>query len=504
MSTADWIQNLSRADFLKSVGLYVMRDHLILVRMRKDFQRLSLVEQEVREINPGGDGKSGSSLAGWIPEEVRGVVQMEDAGSRREALRGAIHSLLPYFNPSKDPFYICLSPDQAMVSHIFLPQAAEENLAQVVEYEIERYLPFRRDDVYYDFLPAGEKGDKIGLFLFAVPKQRLKDLLEILSDFGIKPNGVETTATALSNYLLFCAGGIAGPVVLFGDHNQAWEMIGLDTKTAGWRRSPQLLFSHWLPRADWIQGPGKEILNNCLSASPRFFSWGEVGDFLFSVKGQTFPHEDLLALGEARLKGGKGLAHPYVLPAVGAALRGVREATLPANLFRKNGGDEGRERLFSRLNTFLALLVLLGLVSWGGSYPIKDEIRLRQLQKENQKLEPAVDGLRREETELQKLRKEVSFLSDLRERRGEILRILDELSRVVPASAYVSNLRYRDGVVEIQGSAENASNLVPVLERSPLFENVAFNAPSNRGRDNRETFSLKAELERTKEKAKKP
>jgi hypothetical protein len=35
-----------------------------------------------------------------------------------------------------------------------------------------------------------------------------------------------------------------------------------------------------------------------------------------------------------------------------------------------------------------------------------------------------------------------------------------------------------------------------------VFENVAFNAPSNRGRDNRETFSLKADVEKFKEPAK--
>jgi hypothetical protein len=58
--------------------------------------------------------------------------------------------------------------------------------------------------------------------------------------------------------------------------------------------------------------------------------------------------------------------------------------------------------------------------------------------------------------------------------------------------------------LEIQGSAENASAMIPVLERSALFENVGFNAPSNRGRDNRETFSLKADIERSKEKAVKP
>ena len=59
-----------------------------------------------------------------------------------------------------------------------------------------------------------------------------------------------------------------------------------------------------------------------------------------------------------------------------------------------------------------------------------------------------------------------------------------------------------DEVDQIQGNAESASALIPLLERSPLFENVGFNAPSNRGRDNRETFSLKAELEKPKPAAK--
>jgi len=57
-------------------------------------------------------------------------------------------------------------------------------------------------------------------------------------------------------------------------------------------------------------------------------------------------------------------------------------------------------------------------------------------------------------------------------------------------------------LLEVQGNAENASALIPLLERSAVFQNVAFNAPSNRGRDNRETFSLKADIEKPKEPAK--
>jgi Tfp pilus assembly protein PilN len=145
-------------------------------------------------------------------------------------------------------------------------------------------------------------------------------------------------------------------------------------------------------------------------------------------------------------------------------------------------------------------LVFFAALAWFAVYPIKDELRLRQLQRENRKLEPAVAALRSEEDQLQRARKEESFFIDLDRRRGEVLKVLDELSKIVPNNAYFSNLRYKSGALEVQGSADNASGLIPLLERSPVFENVGFNAPSNRGRDNRETFSLKAELERVKDK----
>ena len=181
-----------------------------------------------------------------------------------------------------------------------------------------------------------------------------------------------------------------------------------------------------------------------------------------------------------------------------------REASITGNFLRHENPEPAGGKPLSMLNTVLGGLLAIALIAWGLSYPIKDEMRLRQLQRENQKFEPAIEALRREENQLQQLNKEVSALADLQGRRGEVLRVLDELSKVVPNNAHLSNLRYRAGVLEVQGNAENASALIPLLERSPVFENVAFNAPSNRGRDNRETFSLKAEVEKFKEPAKEP
>jgi len=498
MIAPPWIQNLFRADFLRSVGLYVMRDRLVLVRMRKNFLRLSLVEQEDRALPLGESQQAISELTGWIAEDVREIALKAESESRERAFKQAVLSLLPHFKAGRDSLFVCVPQEQAIVQQLFLPLAAEANLSQVLEYEIERQLPFRREDIFYDFVPMGRRGNKIGVYLLAIPKKSLAGVLGVLESFGIRPRGVETTVTAMANVLLFCKGDFSGPAAVIGGHDHDWELIGIQNQPNGWRPTPQLLFSHWVPQSSWAQGPVKELLRGCLERSPELYGWGDVEELFRSADLETPPYVDLVTLGSERLMGGRGITESYFLPALGAALRGVREAPLVGGLLREQGTADPGWKTFSRLNVILLALVLLTAIGWGASFVVKDELRLSQLERENQKLEPTVAALRREESELARLRKELTVLTDLDRRKGEILRVLDELTKLVPTNAYLSNFRFRDQVLEIQGNAENASALIPVLERSPLFENVGFTAPSNRGRDNRETFSLKANLEKTK------
>ena len=331
----------------------------------------------------------------------------------------------------------------------------------------------------------------------------MDEILEICSALGAKAGGVETSATAVANFLLFCAQDLTGPSVLLGGQNGNWEMIGLQAGANGWKQEAALAFSHWLPHSEWIQGSGREIFYTALSSSPKCFGWGNAADFLKALNEDALQVEDLRELAKTKLRGGQAAAQPMCLPALGAALSGLREATLNLNLL-PGAKEQGRSKALTWLHASLTLLLLVALLGWTAIYFVKDEIRLRQLQWENQKLAPAVEALRREETELTGLRKQVDFLAGLKDQRGVVLRALDELSRLVPIGAYVANLRFRDGTVELQGSAENASNLVPLLERSPMFENVTSTAPSSQGRDNRQTFSLKAEIERPKKNSAKP
>jgi Tfp pilus assembly protein PilN len=491
------LQDIWRADFLTSVGLYILSDRVVMARLRKSFLNVSMIDQETRELPEVDNRRSISELTGWVAEDVREIALKAEGDSHERSLRQAIISLLPHFNIAHDAVYLCMPQENAVVQQVFLPLAAKDNLQQVLEYEIERQLPFKRDDIYYDFVPVGQKGEKYSVYVFAVPKKSIDGLLGLLDSFGIRPLGVETPITALANYLIFADSPNGGGVAVVTGHPHYWEMIGVQARADGWQPAAQLLFCHQLPAAEWAQSAGRELLQEGLSQVPKFYRCGDLAPLNGLAAGRLEAAQDVATLSTPRLTG-MTRADPAMLPAIGAALRGVREASLGANFLRHEVGDRDGHKTLSLLNTILLGLLVIALTVWGASFPIKDELRLRQLQKENQALEPAINALRRQETELEQLRKEAGLVTELEQRRGEILRVLDELSKIVPANAYFSNLRYRAGVLEVQGNAENASALIPLLERSPVFENVGFNAPSNRGRDNRETFSLKADLEKVK------
>ena len=490
------LQQISRADFLTGVGLYLLSDRLVMARLRKNLLQVSILEQEVRELPETDNRQAISELTGWVAEDVREIALKAASDSRERALRQAVVSLLPHLNPARDAVYLCLPPEKAVVQEVLLPLAAQENITQVLEYELERQLPFKRDDIYYDFIPVGKKGERFSVYLFALPKKNVDTVLNLLESLDIKVAGVETTITALANYLLFSDGSNAGAVGIVTARPRHWEMIAFKTRSDGWQPDTQLLFCNQMPGDDWAQATGKELLQENMSLIPKVFRCGELSGLNGLAPEHLAGAEDLTALGSLRLKGVTAPLEAETLPAIGAALRGVREASFRANLLRHEGSERDRNKGLSLLNVLLLGFFLIALVAWGVSYPIKDELRLRQLQNENRKLEPAVSALQREESQLEQLRKQARLFAELEQRRGETLRVLDELSKIVPNTVYFSNLRYRAGSLEVQGNAENASTLIPLLERSPVFENVGFNAPSNRGRDNRETFSLKADLEK--------
>ncbi|MGL4397055.1 MAG: PilN domain-containing protein [Hyphomicrobium sp.] len=91
--------------------------------------------------------------------------------------------------------------------------------------------------------------------------------------------------------------------------------------------------------------------------------------------------------------------------------------------------------------------------------------------------------------------KNAAALIDLRKRYGSTVEILDALSRLLPDTTYLTDLRLENGKMTLSGFTQSAANLVPAIEGSTYFEAAAMSAPvlfdASR---NLEQFQIEAKL----------
>jgi len=89
-----------------------------------------------------------------------------------------------------------LTGQEAIQKELALPAAAKENLSQVVSYELDRYTPFKAEQVYFAVKPlAGEhEPGQIRVMLVLTPREILDALYEDLKAMGMLPLFVDYEA----------------------------------------------------------------------------------------------------------------------------------------------------------------------------------------------------------------------------------------------------------------------------------------------------------------------
>ncbi len=90
-----------------------------------------------------------------------------------------------------------LTGEQAIGKLLYLPAAAKENLDQVVGFEMDKYTPFKSEQVYSAIKPLGkEENGQIKVLLALTPKIKLDHLLQSLKNIGIYPVAVDYEGAA--------------------------------------------------------------------------------------------------------------------------------------------------------------------------------------------------------------------------------------------------------------------------------------------------------------------
>jgi len=200
------VQRLTKVDYLDGLGIAVGSREVSLVHLTKRALRVSL-------------------------RHARTMPLPESGRERAEAYEQALNQFLRDIEVTPDRVVLCLSRRVACVSRLMVPETARGSLSQVIDYEVERLLPFPREDIYYDYLAyeAGGEERRLGVVIFCLPRREVDEHLVVLTQAQARPQAVTLSSAALASALAFCHPPSDLPYVLVAPEDGQVEVSFMET-----------------------------------------------------------------------------------------------------------------------------------------------------------------------------------------------------------------------------------------------------------------------------------
>jgi len=400
---------------------------------------------------------------------------------------------------------IAIPREKTMIRFIRLPIAARENLQKVLEYETPRYTPFEKGEVYLGCHLLKEEKDWLSLVAVFVKRAEMEAYLSFLKKVGIKPRSIQILSVAHLNLFAYNRKVEENEVSLLFDVNAPYfEMNLLEGNL--WKESFHLPIS--------MEDKGLRIAETfqrlrggtSSSSKPSLFVSGlDADEALLStlkntdgIKGVFTPPMDRI-----KMSGDKTMAS-RTYASFGVPLMELIKPKIPLTLLP--GEMKKKERPVGKylIISLIFLSVLIGFLQIGkGYYKYRD--KLRNLNGEIKKRKPEMEIVEKLLKQQEALIKEISEIEKIRTEEISKIEMLKELTRLLPPTAWLWNLKYNGKEIEISGFADSASDLISLLDKSPFFDKVEFMAPVTKEKQMRpegplekERFKIKARIEARK------
>ncbi|WP_028602011.1 PilN domain-containing protein [Ottowia thiooxydans] len=175
----------------------------------------------------------------------------------------------------------------------------------------------------------------------------------------------------------------------------------------------------------------------------------------------------------------------------------ARETCVPL-VFEGYGGAERKRRAARVLGVRIALLALalLLLIAVAVTPTVQATLRAAQAQQAFDQLNIKAKPQLAQREEVVKQTERLQTIAKLAEQQLAPLPVLDMLTKALPDSAWLSNLRQEGAKVTINGIADDAAALVRILGNQPGVAGVRSPSPATRvGNSNKESFSLELTLD---------
>jgi len=456
--------------FQPSFGLYIARDSVNLVLLGKSLKGPKVVASATKALDPE------AGLYG----KVTSAFQLLDEFATRHRVGGG-------------NLYVGFASELASLRHLSMPTAVKQNLRASLGYEIENFVPLSADNLFFDYqvLDENKKEKTLDLLLVAVRKESVERILEAAAGRGYRVDGIETGATALAN-AFFSLGPLPDDEEhVYGFFEKSWgEMAimkkgalvygtGIEIPSSSVRIS-SLAKTHLerILRAVGLEPSGTSVV----ISGP-----GLTGELVEELRAEGFRVTTLSGVPNALSSHGLVLAY-------GLALRPFLRLPVMINLV-----PPWMRRKPSRVSHY-TMIVLSGLLAvllmgWWGSEIVLQRRLASELDRQLAQLEKKVQTVEVKRKRCEDLVRKIQRLQQIIHSPVEPLDILREMTEIIPQGAWITELEISDKKVTVTGYAEVATELIPLLEDSPLFHDVAFLSPVSKTREGKERFRIALKID---------
>jgi Tfp pilus assembly protein PilN len=387
----------------------------------------------------------------------------------------------------------CLPREAVLVRFLNLPLEAESQLAKVVGYQLGSLHPYGDDQVYWDcaVVDRDEKAKQISVLVVLAEKSRVNRCKQALQALGLRLSGVTLGATALAvlvkpllppTALIVCGRSSGVELLFFRQGNlHATQEIPLEPSASAQERFDR----------EWHRA-----LAALPVSDPATIPWFVCGS-VPSAFSELLQGASPLPAPKLSLSPRQGPVG-FDWPALAAAYAGLIRSLSPhINLLPKQERWEpyaGARLPIYALGATAALLALtLASHAW-----IERVLYGRALERALQRLEAPAQQVRRQNQETSSLETRAAVLENLRAGNWQKLRMLQELTKLLPDGTWVQEMHISEDTVEINGYSSHAAELVPPLENSPYFTQVEFTAPITQDNQHREVFRIRMRLKQAR------
>lgn len=521
---------------MNSIGLAVSTNQAVMVLVEKKLTGEPFLEHyrlvSLREVNP------------------------ED---REAIILSNIEGFIDEHKGDRDNLFLGIPGNKVIFKKLSLPSPTEENLKEVLGFEMDRYTPFSLEDVYFDFkiVKRDEAKNIIQVLLMVVKKEVVEYYLNLLQRINVKVRGIEVTSTALYNVTAKEGQGKRNGL------DRRWMVkSGEWLKTYGWGKKLLAPWDRFLSKGGSEEAATEEdtrfliniedeccevgvvkdnslVYSRCFNLfrgsseagtdegvekqadkilseiettrlsltddipeiSQLIVSGNEVDQSLIdqlkekeNINAQLLDELTLtikINLSDAREK------IPCLSPAIGLALKGLQGVALDVNFIPRELRPKKKKNWNLICGVTVMVLLLLGISSYTISFFVKERMYLSGLSGRVDALKERVKVIEQMQEEIAVIEGEMESLEKIKADDISKLEILKELTQIIPEEMWLTRFSYderKEGKkIELSGYADVASEIIPILEESKLFEDVKFKSSIVKDkRSNKEKLNLTA------------